>query len=559
MLLVDKNGGRGSRVELTRKNVATSLMCRMNQENFQLCKHLLSNPNYLLPAQSNAHTYQNNINSLLSNQQLPPHPWPNQQIQQFLLELSSLDSNNYKNNSGVGEREGRVYSSLVQQRHYYLAHGIGRSGDLCAEQPKAAGSNIIIKMTNFLTMHAIKLAGLASIQSVLLLPAATGLSITLVLLTLMQEHRKLHRNRDNNRPLYVIWPRIDQKTCLKCILTAGATPFIVENIVEGDSIRTDVAQFNENMIETCGGRENILCILSTASCFAPRCPDKLVELAEFAAKFSLPHVVNNAYGLQCSATCKLIEKAGKSGRIDCLISSMDKNFLVPVGGALIYTLSKQNSALLQQIAQIYPGRASISSLLDLLITLLSLGRSGWQELLQKRETMFQIFQAELQKFAEKIGEKVLSTGQNPISMAMTLNELQRQSSSGEEKKYNSDDKGTGDGKHESASSVSNVSGIGSMLYSRMISGVRVCNSSQQQKKITKISEGFEFANYGCHISNYPAGVYLTVAAAIGQSEEEIQQFFDRLAKVIKQFTKNQQNKAKISESATSEIVPLVHA
>ena len=47
-----------------------------------------------------------------------------------------MDSNNFPNNVGVGEREARVASRLVAQRHYGLAHGIGRSGDITAEQPK---------------------------------------------------------------------------------------------------------------------------------------------------------------------------------------------------------------------------------------------------------------------------------------------------------------------------------------------------------------------------------------------------------------------------------------
>lgn len=46
------------------------------------------------------------------------------------------DSNNFVDNVGVGEREARVASELVARRHYRLAHGIGRSGDVSAEQPK---------------------------------------------------------------------------------------------------------------------------------------------------------------------------------------------------------------------------------------------------------------------------------------------------------------------------------------------------------------------------------------------------------------------------------------
>ncbi len=47
-----------------------------------------------------------------------------------------MDSNNFVDNVGVGEREARVASELVARRHYRLAHGIGRSGDVSAEQPK---------------------------------------------------------------------------------------------------------------------------------------------------------------------------------------------------------------------------------------------------------------------------------------------------------------------------------------------------------------------------------------------------------------------------------------
>lgn len=47
-----------------------------------------------------------------------------------------MDSNNFVDNIGVGEREARVACGLVARRHYGLAHGIGRSGDVAAEQPK---------------------------------------------------------------------------------------------------------------------------------------------------------------------------------------------------------------------------------------------------------------------------------------------------------------------------------------------------------------------------------------------------------------------------------------
>lgn len=56
--------------------------------------------------------------------------WP------LMQDCALMDSNNFLDNVGVGEREARVASGLVARRHYHLAHGIGRSGDVTAEQPK---------------------------------------------------------------------------------------------------------------------------------------------------------------------------------------------------------------------------------------------------------------------------------------------------------------------------------------------------------------------------------------------------------------------------------------
>ena len=43
-----------------------------------------------------------------------------------------MDSNNFLETCGVGEREGRVFSQLVRERNSDLGHGIGRSGDVNA-------------------------------------------------------------------------------------------------------------------------------------------------------------------------------------------------------------------------------------------------------------------------------------------------------------------------------------------------------------------------------------------------------------------------------------------
>mmetsp|Transcript_1602 Transcript_1602/g.5762 ORF Transcript_1602/g.5762 Transcript_1602/m.5762 type:complete len:142 (-) Transcript_1602:4227-4652(-) len=49
----------------------------------------------------------------------------------------------------------------------------------------------------------------------------------------------------------------------------------------------------------------------------------------------VPHIVNNAYGLQSRRCMNLIQAAATSGRVDLVVQSTDKNFLVPVGGSVL--------------------------------------------------------------------------------------------------------------------------------------------------------------------------------------------------------------------------------
>lgn len=182
------------------------------------------------------------------------------------------------------------------------------------------------------------LTGARSVASCFVVPMATGMSLTLCFLTL--RHR-----RPTAR--YIIWPRIDQKSCFKAMITAGDNdpsvrcavtlasqdtiykclihqnsetvarmsllffalyvriftpvlarrellphwnpsasvvscsyrivllgfePVVVENVLEGDELRTDLEAVERKIKEL--GDENILCIHSTTSCFAPRVPDR---------------------------------------------------------------------------------------------------------------------------------------------------------------------------------------------------------------------------------------------------------------------------------------------
>ncbi len=91
---------------------------------------------------------------------IPKDGWNDDRIHLLLHDLSLMDSNNFTNNCCVGEREGRIYSKLVANRHFGFSHGIGRSGDITEVQPKAVGSSIINKLANALALDALKLSGL---------------------------------------------------------------------------------------------------------------------------------------------------------------------------------------------------------------------------------------------------------------------------------------------------------------------------------------------------------------------------------------------------------------
>ena len=100
-----------------------------------------------------------------------------------------------------------------------LKSNVGRSGDVVANQPKAAGSSLILQLTRYLVVSAFKELNYEFVNNVLVLPLATGMAISLGLLMLAHKHPEKK---------YVIWSRIDQKTCLKAIDTANLIPVVVE-------------------------------------------------------------------------------------------------------------------------------------------------------------------------------------------------------------------------------------------------------------------------------------------------------------------------------------------
>ena len=561
-------------------------------QNLALAAELVDNA-YIVQGGQELNAREQKIRILLSQRKLPLEGWSNTTIELFLHELSIMDSNNFLANVGAGEREARIYSSLVSQRHYHMGHGIGRSGDIMAVQPKAAGSSLIYTLTNKLTLHAIKLCGILRTQNALVVPLATGMSLSLALITLKSQRPSTAK--------YILWPRIDQKSAFKCMITAGGEPIVIENILENHELRTDLVTM-ENLINSLGP-ENIIGVLSTTSCFAPRSYDKVQEIAILCKNYNIGHIINNAYGLQSSKICHEINEACRVGRVDAWVSSTDKNFLVPVGGAII---AGPSSKFIEDCSKMYPGRASISPILDLFITLLSMGQNGLKSLLKQRKDIYNYLYQQLTELAIKYNEKILITPNNPISIGMTVDYITQNPKYYIQKQNEDINNILSDNNHHqhtpetistttTTSTIDNSSSssasidttttvtnsnstpsktisssspistrsitsfstptstspgqqkfkqqkpkgkpstyLGSMLFSRGVSGTRVIDSSEH-----RTIDKYKFLGYGsqCKDGSYPH-IYMTAAAAMGMTKDDVDVFVLRVEKTIKEFLKD---------------------
>jgi len=87
------------------------------------------------------------------------------------------------------------------------------------------------------------------------------------------------------------------------------------------------------------------------------------------SKAGIAHIVNNAYGVQSAAFCKLITSAWQTGYVDAIVRCTDKNFMVLARGAIV-AAGPQHKSPLDAANKTYLGRASPSPFLDVLITLL---------------------------------------------------------------------------------------------------------------------------------------------------------------------------------------------
>lgn len=285
------------------------------------------------------------------------------------------------------------------------------------------------------------------------------------------------------------------------MLTANLTPVIIDTVRNEDELQTNLAEF-ENQIQKLGA-QNIVCIVSTTSCFAPRGCDDIEALSVLSKKHNIPHLINNAYGLQTTFLTHQIEQAHRVGNVDLFVQSTDKNLLVPVGGAIV---AGSNKKLVDAVAKRYAGRGSASQTLDVWLTLLSLGREGYNRLVQERKENFVYLRQKLRNLSTRHNEKLLSTKRNPISLAMSLENFDR----------------------------TKVSMIGSMLFTRGVSGCRVISTTE-----AKVIDGFKFQNWGGHTSHSNNIPYITAAAGLGVTKAEIDSFVDKLDKVLLKVRNNE--------------------
>jgi O-phospho-L-seryl-tRNASec:L-selenocysteinyl-tRNA synthase len=221
--------------------------------------------------------------------------------------------------------------------------------------------------------------------------------------------------------------------------------------------------------------------------------------------------------------------------VDAWVSSTDKNFMVPVGGALV---GSPDASFLSAVSALYPGRASVAPILDLFITLLQMGASGLRQLLQQRSACFSALQAALAACAAEQGERLLHTPHNPISLAITVSRMARAQALEEAEQAEQAQQAQA----ESLSAATTY--LGSMLFSRGISGARVVTGTA-----SAVMGGCSFSGFGAQCNAYPPGAYLTAAAAIGLPLQEVAVLQERLSRALKDYSR--QRRAAVAAAAAA--------
>ena len=175
------------------------------------------------------------VRDVLNRRIFPEKGMTDPQLELMVQILSSMDTDKDPEAARVGEREARVASPFVASLAADFNHGIGRSGDVIAPQPKAAGASLMQNVANNVALDAIRQLGLPNIRSGMIVPLSTGMSIALVLSAF---RRKFGVKR-------VLFPRIDHKSPSRGIALSGLEELSVPTILDSDCVRTDMDHFHQ--------------------------------------------------------------------------------------------------------------------------------------------------------------------------------------------------------------------------------------------------------------------------------------------------------------------------
>ncbi len=413
------------------------------------------------------------IKLLFEQKAVPKEPWSDEQIEFLLQILSNMDTDKDNNAARVGEREARIASPLQLKTSGGFCHGVGRSGFLTAPQPKAPGASIMYEISNYLAKNFFKNFGLPNIKKAIVVPFCTGMSLALCLSALKPNWND--SNLINKRT--VILPQLDHKSILKALDLAGTRAKIVKGKIFNDAVRIPIEDIKKSWNKDC------FAIISTTSFFPPREHDNIKEISKFAKDKNLVHIVINAYGVQSSEWMSLIRSAIDAGRVDAIIQSTDKNFLTPIGGAVI---SSPHKEIINKISQAYAGRASATPIVNFLISMLSLGINGYKKLMAEQKENRHLLEEKMKDFAKKIGERILNIF-NPVAVAMSLKSLRSEQ----------------------------LTALGGALYNLRVTGPRVYDPNQNA--------------FGTCCENYHTP-YIVMNAAIGSKKEDILKAVERLEK-----------------------------
>jgi O-phospho-L-seryl-tRNASec:L-selenocysteinyl-tRNA synthase len=405
---------------------------------------------------------------LFEQRRIPEEGWNDPQIKFLLTVLSMMDTDKDTQAARVGEREARVASPLVSELAADFCHGVGRSGEISAAQPKAPGASIMYTIVNMLASDAIRRFGAPNLKHAFLLPLPTGMSIGLTLSAM--------RQKKGGKGKYVVHPRIDHKSPLKAIELIGLKPKIIEGELKGDAVIVPPERVEEAI------DEETVAILSTTTFFPPREPDDVKEIAKIAQERDVPHIINNAYGVQSREIMKRIRSAVDAGRVDAVVQSTDKNFLTPIGGAIV-AAPKQET--LDKISEQYAGRATASPVTQFLAAILALGIKNYEKLRDEQEKNRGYLEENLKKIAEEYGERVLNV-YNPIACAISITNRDPEK-------------------------------VGGALYNLRVTGPRALRAT----------------DYGSCCKKYPTA-YVTMNASIGTRHEDIERAIRKLEEALRQ-------------------------